>query len=85
MWLARLRDSRARAKIARRVERLRRGNLGDHRTVGEGVFELRIDEGPGYRVYYVARGEVCVVLWCGGDKGSQQRDIKQAHAMAKEL
>ena len=84
-WLAALRDSRGRAKIARRADRMRRGNFGDHKSVGDGVFEMRIDEGPGYRVYYVERGGVRVVLLCGGDKDDQQRDIKRAKELAKEV
>ena len=84
-WLASLRDSRGRAKIARRVDRMRRGNFGDHKSVGGGVSEMRIDAGPGYRLYYVERGGVQVVLLCGGDKDDQQRDIKRARDLAEEV
>lgn len=84
-WLAALRDSRARAKIARRIDRMRRGNFGDHHSVGGGVSEMRVDFGPGYRVYYVERGAVRVVLLCGGDKSSQARDIERAATLAEEL
>lgn len=84
-WLSGLRDRDGRARIARRVERMRRGNFGDHRSVGGGVSELRIDCGPGYRVYYALRGEVCVILLCGGDKSSQGRDIEDAKILAGEI
>jgi putative addiction module killer protein len=80
-WLAELRDVRARARIAERVRRLALGNPGDVRPVGNGVSELRIDYGPGYRAYYIQRGNTLIVLLCGGDKRTQQRDID----MAKEL
>jgi putative addiction module killer protein len=84
-WLGSMRDSVARARIARRIDRLRAGNSGDVKPVGAGVSELRIDCGPGYRVYFVRRGPVVVVLLCGGDKSTQDRDIKQAIQMAAEL
>ena len=84
-WFARLRDKRARASIDRRVARLARGNAGDARPVGEGVSELRINYGPGYRVYYVHRGETLIVLLAGGDKSSQDRDIRRALALAGDL
>lgn len=72
------------ARIPARVQRLAFGNLGDVRRVGEGVSELRIHYGPGYRVYYVQRGAVLVFLLCGGDKHTQQRDIEAAKRLAKE-
>jgi putative addiction module killer protein len=84
IWLRALRDSQARARIAARVRRLAFGNPGDVRPVGEGVSEMRIHYGPGYRVYYVQRGEVLVVLLCGGDKSTQDRDIAAAKRLAKE-
>ncbi|MDQ2860764.1 MAG: type II toxin-antitoxin system RelE/ParE family toxin [Pseudomonadota bacterium] len=84
-WLSKLRDERARARIVARIERLAFGNPGDVKPVGEGVSELRIDHGPGYRVYFVRRGELLVVLLCGGDKSSQTRDVARAKALAKEL
>lgn len=84
-WLEALRDRRAAAKIAARLVRLELGNFGDVEPVGEGVSELRIHYGPGYRAYLVRRGEVLVVILCGGDKSSQARDIKRAKAMAREL
>ena len=84
-WLRSLRDPRARARIDDRLLRLSRGNPGDVRPVGSGVSELRIDYGPGYRVYFVSRGIVVIVLLCGGDKRTQDRDIKRAIEMAGEL
>jgi len=84
-WLDRLRDLRARARIQARVERLAAGNPGDVKPVGEGVSELRIDYGPGYRVYYTERGNVLIVLLCGGDKRTQAADIKTAKKLAGGL
>ncbi len=81
-WLTSLRDRRAQVKIASRIQRLSGGNSGDVRPVGDGISELRIHYGPGYRVYFETRGPVLVVLLCGGDKGSQDRDIRQAKAIA---
>ncbi len=83
-WLRALRDSQARAKIAARVRRLAFGNPGDVRPVGEGVSEMRIHHGPGYRVYYIQRGAVLIILLCGGDKSTQDRDIAAAKRLAKE-
>ena len=76
---------RRRAVIARRIQRIAGGNLGDVRSVGEGVREARIDYGPGYRVYFTRRGELLIVLLCGGDKASQARDIARAKAIAKDV
>jgi len=84
-WLAGLRDGTTRARIAARIQRLALGNPGDVRPVGEGVSELRIDVGPGYRVYFVQRGAVLIVLLCGGDKRTQSRDIRVAKDMADNL
>jgi putative addiction module killer protein len=81
-WLRGLRDMQARARIQMRLDRVARGLFGDVKPVGEGVNELRIDHGPGYRVYFVQRGQVLVVLLCGGDKATQARDILAAKAMA---
>lgn len=83
-WLQALRDSTAKAKIAARVQRLAFGNPGDVRPVGGGVSELRIHHGPGYRVYYVQRGTVLIVLLCGGDKATQDKDIETAKRLAKD-
>jgi len=84
-WLDGLRDERARAKINVRIRRLSLGNPGDVKPVGEGVGELRIDYGPGYRLYFVQRGARLIVLLCGGDKTTQARDIESAKTMAKTL
>ncbi|MGO1592314.1 MAG: type II toxin-antitoxin system RelE/ParE family toxin [Ancrocorticia sp.] len=83
-WLRRLRDRRAVGRVMARIDRLAAGNPGDVRAVGAGVSELRIDYGPGYRVYYLQRGSQLIVLLCGGDKSSQPRDIENAHRIAKE-
>ena len=84
-WFAGLRDRQARARIDIRIRRLSLGNPGDVRSVGEGISELRVDYGPGYRVYYVQRGSVLIVLLCGGDKSTQEADIKKAKLLAREL
>lgn len=83
-WLDNLRDRRAKALIQIRLRRLSLGNPGDVRPVGEGLSELRIDYGPGYRVYFMRRGSVVAVLLCGGDKDSQKRDIAWAKIIALE-
>ena len=84
-WLTGLRDIQARARIAKRIDRIAQGNLGDAKPVGDGVGELRFDIGPGYRIYYARRGNVVVMLLCGGDKDSQARDIERAKNMAREI
>jgi putative addiction module killer protein len=84
-WIDGLRDIRARARILARVERLATGNPGDVKPVGEGVSEMRIDYGPGYRVYYTQRGRELVILLAGGDKSTQARDIKTALRLARNL
>jgi putative addiction module killer protein len=83
-WLSSLRDRRAIARIAARLDRLAMGNPGDVQPVGDGISELRIDYGPGYRVYFIRRGPVLIILLCGGDKASQDKDIRQAKALAEE-
>jgi putative addiction module killer protein len=83
-WLDGLRDRRTREKIAQRIVRVQAGLLGNVKFF-DGIGELRVDHGPGYRVYFVQRGSVLIVLLCGGDKSSQSRDIKQAKALALEL
>lgn len=83
-WLTQLKDSRARARIEARILRLSMGNPGDVKPVGGGVSEMRIDHGPGYRVYYMRRGQVLIVLLCGGDKSTQAADIRAALAIAKD-
>ena len=84
-WLDGLRDLRARARVQVRVERLAAGNPGDVRSVGEGVSELRIDYGPGYRVYFKQQGRTVVVLLAGGDKRTQSADIETALLLARNL
>lgn len=84
-WLDGLADQRAAARIAQRIVRLQAGLVGDVRPIGGGVSELRVDYGPGYRVYFVQRGQALVILLCGGDKRSQRRDIARAKLLAGEL
>ena len=74
-WLSTLKDTKARARILVRMKRVEAGNFGDHKSVGDGVSELKFDFGPGYRAYYTIRGETVVFLLCGGDKDSQEQDI----------
>ena len=83
-WFAGLRDERARARIDVRIKRLALGNAGDVKPVGEGVSELRIDYGPGYRVYFAQRGSEIVLLLCGGDKRRQDRDIREAQSLNRQ-
>ena len=84
-WLSSLADQRAQAKIVSRIERLGLGNPGDVKPVGEGVSEMRISHGPGYRVYFMQIDKAVVLLLCGGDKSTQQKDIKRAKEIAAEL
>jgi putative addiction module killer protein len=84
-WFEELRDREARARITARIRRLSLGNPGDVKPVGAGVSEMRIDYGPGYRVYFVGRGETLIILLCGGDKRRQDRDIARALELAQEL
>jgi putative addiction module killer protein len=77
-WYRRLRDAKARRQIDRRLDRVILGNFGDHKSCGSGVWELRIDVGPGYRIYYGRSGERIVLLLCGGDKSTQPKDIEKA-------
>jgi putative addiction module killer protein len=83
-WLAGLKDRRAAARVTSRILRIEDGNFGDTKSVGDGVHELRIDHGPGYRVYFIRRGEIVVVLLCGGDKSTQSRDIDEAKRLARQ-
>jgi putative addiction module killer protein len=84
-WINALKDRAARARIQMRIDRLAHGNPGQHRNLTDGVSELKIDVGPGYRVYYTERGGELIVLLAGGDKSTQQQDIKTAIALAKNL
>ena len=82
-WLSSLRDRRARVRIIQRIDRLKAGNAGDTKPIGEGLSELRIDYGPGYRVYYMQQGSIVVILLCGGTKRDQAKDITTAKALAQ--
>lgn len=84
-WLSALRDPIAKARIAIRIRSAEQGNFGDCEPVGDGISEMRIHVGAGYRVYYTRRGEVIYLLLCGGDKSSQKRDIKHAKTILKTL
>ena len=84
-WLSGLTDIQARARIVVRIRRLELGNPGDVKSVGDGVSEMRIDYGPGYRVYFAKQGRTTVILFCGGDKKTQRKDIAAAQKMAKEI
>ncbi len=84
-WFETLKDPRAKARIDVRIRRISLSNFGDVRPVGSGVSELRIDYGPGYRVYFTQRGNILVILLCGGDKSTQSTDIQQAHDLARTL
>ena len=84
-WLRRLKDANAVARIAARIRRMELGNLGDSKSLGGGLMELRVDCGPGYRVYFVHRGASLVVLLCGGDKRRQRQDIGRARELAEEV
>jgi putative addiction module killer protein len=83
-WFSSLKDRQARARIAARIDRLALGNPGDVKPVGAGVSELRIDYGPGYRVYFLQRGSMVIVILCGGDKRAQNADFKQAIKIAED-
>jgi len=83
-WIRKLKDRHARARVLVRIDRLAAGNPGDVKPVGDGISELRIDYGPGYRVYYLQEGSRLILLLCGGDKSTQQPDITQAHRIAEE-
>ena len=85
VWLTNLKDERARARIVARLDRLAMGNLGDVKPVGQGMSEMRIDYGPGYRVYFVQRGDTLIVVLAGGNKKSQSKDIELALKAAANL
>ena len=84
-WLRGLKDARAKAVIFNRLDRATKGNFGDAKTLAGGVSEMRVDVGPGYRIYYARRGEVIYLLLVGGDKSTQARDIQHAKALLKSL
>ena len=84
-WIDNLRDVQAKARVLVRIERLSSGNAGDVKPVGEGISEMRIDYGPGYRVYFTKRGSELIILLAGGDKGSQSADIKVALRLARNI
>ncbi len=84
-WISGLKDPVTRHRIKTRLDRVEKGNFGDHRSVGEGVLELRFDFGPGHRIYFVEEADVIVILLCGGDKSSQVKDIKTAKIYWQEL
>jgi len=84
-WLAGLRDAKGTARILARLDSVRLGNLGDNKSLGGGLHEMRIFAGPGYRLYFAPRGEILIILLCGGDKSSQQRDIARARRLLAEL
>lgn len=83
-WIDTLRDRRAAAKVFGRIERLQDGNPGDVKSVGDGILEMRINYGPGYRVYYTRKGSVIILLLCGGDKSTQAKDIRRAVEIASK-
>jgi putative addiction module killer protein len=84
-WFEALKDKRAKARIDVRIRRVSIGNFGDVKPVGKGIFELRIDYGPGYRVYFTQHRNILVILLCGGDKSTQAKDIERAHELAQAL
>jgi putative addiction module killer protein len=84
-WLRRLRDVNAVARIVARIRRLELGNLGDAKNLGAGLMEMRVDYGPGYRIYFLRRGPDVVILLCGGDKHTQRNDIERARMLAETL
>lgn len=84
-WLHKLKDPKGRVAVLRRIRRMEQGNFGDHKSVGSGVFEMRIKTGPGYRIYYSHRSDEIVLLLLGGDKASQKRDIETAKRMQATL
>jgi len=83
-WLRRLRDANAVARIVARIRRMEQGNLGDSKSLGAGLMEMRVDYGPGYRVYYMHRGATIVMLLCAGDKRTQRQDMKRARELVEK-
>ncbi|MFZ1441487.1 MAG: type II toxin-antitoxin system RelE/ParE family toxin [Candidatus Microthrix subdominans] len=84
VWLTKLKDRAGRLRILKRIDRLANGNPGNVKSVGHGVLELRLDVGPGYRVYYAKHGDLLILLLCGGDKSTQHNDIDRAHRLADQ-
>lgn len=84
-WLGNLRDEKGRGRILARIGRVAAGNFGDIKPIGEGLSEMRIDVGPGYRIYFMQKGQAMVILLCGGDKSSQKTDIKEAKRIAAQF
>jgi len=84
-WFESLKDKQTSRRIQARIDRAEEGNFGDHKAVGEGVFEMRIHHGPGFRVYFTQRGLEIVILLAGGDKSSQSQDIETARELARQL
>jgi putative addiction module killer protein len=84
-WLLRLKDANAVARIVARIRRMEKGNPGDSKSVGGSILEMRVDYGPGFRIYYVHRGAQIVILLCGGDKRTQRQDIKRAQTLAETV
>ena len=84
-WFESLKDKQTSRRIQARIDRAEEGNFGDHKAVGEGVFEMRIHHGPGFRVYFTQRGLEIVILLAGGDKSSQSKDIETAHELARQI
>ncbi len=83
-WIQSLKDARTKARIQQRIRRLELGHFGDHKSLGQGIWELKLDFGPGFRIYYAEEASEIVILLCGGDKKSQERDIEKAKAFWKE-
>jgi putative addiction module killer protein len=84
-WLSGLRDAKGKARIIARVESARLGNLGDSKSLGGGIREMRVHVGPGYRLYFTQTGKIVLLLLCGGEKSTQERDIERARSLRKEL
>ena len=84
-WISKLKDVAGKARIAARLKMAAAGNFGDHKSVGQGVMEMRLHTGPGYRVYYAQEGDTVYILLIGGDKSTQDKDIKKAHELWKEI
>lgn len=84
-WLYKLKDIQGKVSILRRIDRMKKGNFGDYKSLGDGISELRLTTGPGYRIYYTQKGDEIIVLLVGGDKSTQSKDIEKARKLLKEL